>query len=125
MFRMGDTVPLMDLGSKTLDVAERVVHGDAETAKVSDVPGRDAPALRFGGRENQEVSLLDGSPTTACFRFQSGASDGDFAIERHHFAVGQQKLGKPVLQEVALSPHREPPDARSELVDPDGRKHED
>jgi hypothetical protein len=41
------------LRSEDLRVAERIVHGNAQAAEMSDVPGRDGQVLRLGDRENQ------------------------------------------------------------------------
>ena len=59
--------------------------------------------------------MLDRSPMATCLRFQDGTTEGHFTVERQHLTVGSQKLGKPILEELALLPaaSRWIPDASS------------
>src|ERR1700749_4649908 len=102
-----------------MDVAERIVDGHTEAAKVSDVPGRNPQILRLGDPKNQEVSHLNRSTLTARFRLQGGTAERRVTVQGQHVAVGRQKLGEPFLKEGALFSRWESLDPGPNLISSD------
>jgi hypothetical protein len=71
-------------------VLERIVHGQREAPKVTDVSRRDAERSRPGGGQDEEVAGLDGPAPVPRFGFERGAGQRGIAIERDDVTPGAE-----------------------------------